>query len=99
MRGLVYRSDEDAPPFPLSRLVTPDARNPRFAQATLAPKVRNPRGRESGRGRQTLGLGQQSIEDLQSGVPETRVGDVHPQAPHQLIRPRRSAGGEELEVV
>src|SRR5229473_2487773 len=51
------------------------------------------------RPRQALHLADHPVEDLQPGVPETGVGDIHPQALHELVGARRTARGEELEVV
>src|ERR1700752_2749606 len=46
-----------------------------------------------------LDLGHHAVEDLQAGVPETRVRDVEPDPLDQLVRPGRPAGAQKLEVV
>src|SRR5207244_1803644 len=48
--------------------------------------------------RQSLYFAHHTVEDLQPRIPETGVGNVHSQAPHQLVRSFRSAGGQELQV-
>src|SRR4029077_10682386 len=53
-------------------------------------------GRTAG---QSLHLGHHAVEDLQAGVPEPGVGDVHAQPADQLVRPRGAARGEEFQVI
>src|SRR5437870_305719 len=44
-------------------------------------------------------FGDHAVQDLQPRVPETRVSDVHADAFDQLVRPRRSARGQEVQVI
>src|SRR2546426_12039749 len=48
---------------------------------------------------ESLDLADHAVQDLQTGVPEPGVGDVHAQLPDELVRPRGTARGEEFQVV
>src|SRR5581483_2930411 len=48
---------------------------------------------------QSLHFADHVVEDRQAGVPEPRIGDVHADPPDQLVRPRRAARGQEVDVL
>src|SRR5262249_48962553 len=50
------------------------------------------------RARELFDFGHHAVEDLQSRVPEARVGDVHADPLNELVRSRRAAGREEVQV-